>query len=378
MRTDAATGPDRRPNYLFFSSWPVRAGTGVNNVIVGLSAAMQKDFSPQIVVTGWKAPPDGQFWVKMPAPSLPIRNLLGFARYLFPNLVRLFRLTRGAAAVNPHYFGAEILPLAILRKAKLVPRLILSVHGADVSDALKASRFERGIYAWLCRNADAVIACSASLTSEVTRISPGARVMPIWNGISSPPAVFGARPLASPYLVSVASFVRKKGHDVLLRAFQQVAATRPDLQLVLIGGEGPERKRIEDLITELNLNDRIEIRINMPHDDVWTWVRHAECFVHASREEPFGIAILEAALVHTPVVTTSVGGIPEYLTNGLHGLTCEPDKPDCLAEAVLLTLNDPAAAIARANAFYEQAQKFTWDAAWAKYREVSGLEGRSG
>ena len=274
---------------------------------------MEGHYVAVTVITGWEKPAADQLWLKMPAPTLPARNLIGFAAYFVPNILRLLRLTRGAVAVNPHYFGPEILPLTILRRLGLFPKLILSVHGADVADVEKGPLFERKLYSWICRSADFVVACSDSLASEVRQLSPRAKVIPVRNGISRPPDTVGERPLKSPYLVSVAAFVQKKGHDVLLRAFQQISPKFPHLKLILIGSEGPERSRISQSIEELGLASRVQILVNLPHEEIWAWVGNAECFVHAPREEPFGIALLEAALVRTPVVTTAVGGITEYL-----------------------------------------------------------------
>ncbi len=369
----AAVSAATKRKYLFLSSWPVRAGTGVNNVILGLSAAMQGSYASQIVVTGWRQPVDGQIWLKMPSPTPPLRNLIGFAVYLIPNILRLARLTRGAVAVNPHYFGPEILPVAIMRRLGLCPTLILSVHGEDVTEAARGSWFEKKLYAWICRSADFVAACSNSLASQVKQISPEAKVVAVWNGISGPPETIGTRPLEAPYLVSVAAFVRKKGHDVLLRAFKQISPSFPDLRLILVGGDGPDRSCVGQLIEELGLASRVRILMNLPHNEIWTWVSHAECFVHSPREEPFGIAVLEAAMLGTPVVTTAVGGIPEYLRDGVDGLTCEPDRPDELAAAIFQTLSKPSAARNRAAAFQTQASKFTWETAWKKYREAGGL-----
>jgi glycosyltransferase involved in cell wall biosynthesis len=361
--------PAARQKYLFFAPWGVRPGSGVNNAIMGLLGALKRDYEPEIVVTGWGAPPPDQFWVKLPPVTARLRQLFGFLYRLIPNAVRLIRLARGAVAVNPHYFGTEVLPLIWLRKLGLIPRVILSVHGADVTEAASLSNFERKIYDMICRGADVVIACSGALAEEVRRLSPGANVVTVWNGVSAPPEHFGPRPIARPYLVSVAGFVRKKGHDVLIEAFRQIAPEFPDLQLELIGRDGPERERAEHQIRAAGLEDRVHIRLDLDHDRIWNWVHHAECFVHAARAEPFGIAILEAGLAHTPVVTTAVGGIREYLAEGSEGLTCEPDNPDQLAERIRQTLRDPARARARANAFYRKASRFTWQKAWEGYRK---------
>jgi glycosyltransferase involved in cell wall biosynthesis len=108
---------------------------------------------------------------------------------------------------------------------------------------------------------------------------------------------------------------------------------------------------------------------------VWRWISHAECLILPSRDEPFGIVLLEAALANTPVVATRVGGVPEFLTDKVHGLLCEPDRPDEMAQAVLTTLADRATTGARTRSFHEQAKGFTWQRAFARYRVKAGLPG---
>jgi glycosyltransferase involved in cell wall biosynthesis len=362
-----------RPRYLFFCPWPVHPGTGVNNVIVGLSEVLSSQFQPEIVVTGWQRPPSGTTWLKLPALELTPRKLPGYLARLVPNAIRLVALGRGAIAINAHYFGSELLPLALLRKMRLLPKLVLSVHGADVSAAARGSRYERMLFAFICRQADAVIACSKSLGEQVRAISPEARIYPISNGVSPAPGTFGPRPLVDPYIVSVAAFVKKKGHDVLLQAFQILSPEFPDLKLVLVGNDGTERPSVEQEIKAAGLEDRVRIIVNLEHARIWNWVHHAHCFVHTAREEPFGIAVLEAALAGTPVVATAVGGVREYLCNEVDGLTCEPDNPEQFAARVRETLLDRARARGRAVRFQQKAGRFTWKAAWERYRAVSGL-----
>ena len=362
-----------KDKYVFIAPWRVQAGTGVNNVMVGLSDAMRGEYEPIIVVTDWSEAVAGQISVKMPEPRLPIRNFLGFVLRLVPNSIRLWRLTRGAAVVNAHYFGTSIVPLVWLRKLRLAPKLIFSVHGADVTAALQAGWLEKKLYRWIYGSADVIIACSDALGKLVSEVSPGSNVKTVWNGVIGPPAQVGHRPMAPPYLVSVAAFVPKKAHDVVLRAFREIYQGFPDLRLVMIGSDGPERNRVGELIVDLGLETRVDVHVDVPHEEVWTWVRHAECFVHAPWEEPFGIAILEAALVRTPVVVTAVGGVPEFLRDGVDGLTCEPGRPDQLSEKVRNVLTHRQQAERRAMAFYEKALKFTWSAAWEKYKGVSGL-----
>jgi glycosyltransferase involved in cell wall biosynthesis len=367
----AATPP--KPRYVFMAPWPVQAGSGVNGVILGLAQAMRDQYDAVIVTTAWQAPPPDHLWLRLPDFSLPIRNLAGFVLHFLPNLIRLRQITRAAVAVNPHFIGLELLPLLVLRKLRLCPKVILSVHGADVDAAMRTSGLRRALYNWLFTAADLVVACSRALVANVRSLSPKASVIYVWNAASPPASVSEDRPMQAPYLVCVAAFVRKKGQDVLLRAFRSIVDERPDLYLLLIGGDGPERPPLVAQIGALALSDKVKLMVNVPHHDVFWWIRHAECFILPSRDEPFGIALLEAGLMRTPVVATRVGGVPEILTEGMHGLLCESDRADQIAGAVLDTLSNPGEARRRAEAFYARACEFTWRKSFEEYRAAARL-----
>jgi glycosyltransferase involved in cell wall biosynthesis len=342
-------------------------------VVLGLSEAMRSRYDPVVIVTAWAPPPPGQLWLKLPVPQLPVRHALGFAASFLPNLLRLRTLTRQAIAVNPHFVGLEILPLVLLRVFRLCPKLILSVHGADIAGPLTSSAWKRAVFAWMLSSADLVVACSHALAQTVRRVSPKARVVAVWNAASSPGTISHVRPIDPAYIVCVAGFVKKKGHDTLLAAFRIILHERPQLQLVLIGRDGPEQKTVAAAIHAQDLTGHVHIMVNISHEEVWRWVQHAECLVLPSREEPFGIALLEAALTRTPVVATRVDGVPEFLTDRVHGLLCDPDRPDQIAEAVLHTLTDRGTAGDRVHAFYERARDLTWARAFARYRSKAGL-----
>jgi glycosyltransferase involved in cell wall biosynthesis len=330
----------------------------VNAVFLGLARAMQERYEAVFVITGWDPPPPGQMWLKLPGLSSGHRNMLGFLARLGPNLRRLRRATRGAVAVNPHFVGLELLPLSLLRWLRLCPKVILSVHGADIAEAVKSSGWTRTLFTWMLSSADLVVA---------------ANVVAVWNAVTASSDSPLAGQVNGRYVICVAHFVAKKAHDVLLQAFSLIEKERSDLRLVLIGGDGPERQEIISLIHSLGLGSKVDVMVNVPHREVLGWIAHAKCLILPSREEPFGMVLLEAALVRVPVVATRVGGVPEFVSDKIHGLLCEPDRPDDIAQAVLTTLSDRASTQKRTQAFYEHAQRFTWERAFARYRSKAAL-----
>ena len=137
------------------------------------------------------------------------------------------------------------------------------------------------------------------------------------NGLVS--AAKGPKPLGSRYVVSVGNLHWRKGYDLLIHAWSQLDAT--DLSLVILG-EGDQRDHLQDLIRQLDLEDRVV----MPGyvDDPYPWVADAEFFVSSSRYEGFANVILESLAVGTPVVATDCpSGNREILIDGVSGCLVE-------------------------------------------------------
>jgi glycosyltransferase involved in cell wall biosynthesis len=116
-------------------------------------------------------------------------------------------------------------------------------------------------------------------------------------------------------ILSVASLIREKGLDVLVRA---VAAMRHTERTLRIVGEGPERSALEGLVQDLALRDRVAflgLRDDVPH-----LMRESDLFVHpAIWQEALGNTILEAMASGLCTLASKVGGIPELMRDGLEG-----------------------------------------------------------
>jgi L-malate glycosyltransferase len=174
-----------------------------------------------------------------------------------------------------------------------------------------------------------------------------------------------------PYIVNVGTFENKKGQDILVRAFAKVRERRTDLSLVIVGRSGPQLQILRDLIAELGLSDCVDLREDLPHAQTLSMIRSAKVFALSSRQEPFGIVLLEAAYFSVPVVATRVGGVPEVVADGVTGLLVPADDPAALASAIERVLDDAALAGRIAdNARRRTLSEFTWGEAFSRYRAL--------
>jgi glycosyltransferase involved in cell wall biosynthesis len=138
-------------------------------------------------------------------------------------------------------------------------------------------------------------------------------------------------------VVSIGRLVWEKGHQDLLRALALLRARGRDDVRALIVGVGPEERRLRGVVTDLGLDDVVELRGWVPYDELPTIYARASCLVLASLptafwEEQFGMVLAEAMAGHVPVIAAASGAIPEVV--GASGTLFAPGDWVGLADAL--------------------------------------------
>lgn len=144
-------------------------------------------------------------------------------------------------------------------------------------------------------------------------------------------------------LLCVARLEYAKGVDVLLHAWARMlklpAAWRADLRPRLcIAGDGSRRAELERLVAELGVQESVEF-LGTRHDIAWL-LQNAWAFVLPSRWEGMPNALLEAMACALPCVASRVSGSEDIIEQGSNGLLVEPERPEQLAYALRLLLED--------------------------------------
>ena len=132
-----------------------------------------------------------------------------------------------------------------------------------------------------------------------------------------------------------------KAVDVLLRAVQDLA-----VHLVVVG-DGSERQSLETLALELGVQDRVHF-LGF-RDDARNLIAGLDLFVSSSTSESFGLAILEALAMGTPVVSTNVGAAREVLGGGSVGLLVPPGNSIAMKDAIQQAVSGQTAASVEAG-----------------------------
>jgi len=164
---------------------------------------------------------------------------------------------------------------------------------------------------------------------------PEARITVLPNPTPPLPALPERDPGGRPLLAFAGRLTAPKALGVALEAVAQL----PDVELQL-AGEGDERLALEARARHLGLDGRVRFLGSLPRDEVLALFHRADAVVLSSAWENFPHTLVEALAVGTPAIATSVGGVPEIVTDGENGLLVPAGDPAALAGAIRRFLDD--------------------------------------
>jgi len=272
-------------------------------------------------------------------PELKARSLIRLLVFFPLILLRLIRIVRNVRPNVLHVICCSgNLPYAcVLSRMLGVPLVVtaqgeigMDAAGLYQSDAYVPRNFRRFI-----QQASWVTACSSNTRKELLEYSGTALCEVIHNGIDitefeiqhDNPRLATGRP----FVFAMGRHVYQKGFDVLIRAWHQLQLQDYDL---VIGGSGTDTELLGDLIRDHELESSVHLIGRLDRVGVVSHLQHAACFVLPSRHEPFGIVVLEAMAARAPVISTEVGGVPEFVTDGVNGRLVPGNDVNAMAQAI--------------------------------------------
>ncbi|WP_319431900.1 glycosyltransferase family 4 protein [Mycobacterium sp. RTGN5] len=224
-------------------------------------------------------------------------------------------------------------------------------HSGWVSGQI--SRQVHGVESWFVRESDSLIACSASMSDEISDLfGPDlAEIAVIRNGIDSSRWPFAQRRerTGPPELLFIGRLEYEKGVHEAIAALPRIRRTHPGTTLT-IAGDGTQQDWLVEVARKHKVLKAVHFAGRVDHDELLHLLHRTDAAVLPSHYEPFGIAALEAAAAGAPLVTSNVGGLGEAVIDGETGVSFPPRDVAALAAAVRRVLDDPVAAQQRADA----------------------------
>jgi glycosyltransferase involved in cell wall biosynthesis len=257
-------------------------------------------------------------------------------------------------------------------------QLVLSYHGTDVAQS--SGRIESLIQAFVLHSADHLVSCSNSLGERMSSqfAVPASRIKVILNGVDA--SVFDGigrpdaslpRPLPSTFIVNVGSFIPRKNHALLLRAFALLKDRYPSLHLCIAGADGDERRSVENAVREHGLSERVHLFVDLDQFQVARLLSKATLCIQTSLAESFPLAVLEAGASGVPIVASDIPGHQELVLNGRTGSLFPLGDPAACADALAAVLDDPDAASRMAAEQKARVRKdLTWVSSMQQYERL--------
>lgn len=327
-------------------------------------------------------------------PGVPVTHIRRRTGGRIDYLLARRRVARAVAGIEPDlihahritsygYLAARASRVAARRLGRRVP-FILSVWGEDVFSFPRASRRHRRFTERILAAADQILSTSDTMRVETERyVTPSRPIVVTPFGVDTarfrpappPEPVHAAgvattiegRVLSAEHAAAISTFLSsdepeaqetivigtvkklraRYGVDVLIRAFARARAMigehGPELELRIVG-DGPDRHLLERLVTELGLVSSVIFVGRIPHDEVPRELRQMDIFAALSvtDDESFGVAMVEASATGLPVISTTVGGVPEVVRDGETGLLVEPNEVEEAAAAMAHLVRQPA------------------------------------
>jgi glycosyltransferase involved in cell wall biosynthesis len=256
-------------------------------------------------------------------------------------------------------------------------KCLLTIHSTEYArcgNAFHGGRSQRisdqeraGIY-W----ADRVIAVSGVTKKEIMQIygAPDSKISVIYNGVV--PQLFDLTtdtgldkrrynigPL-DPTVLFCGRLAWQKGPDLLIEAIPSILRSNANAKFIFVG-DGDMRGGLESRARQLGVANAVRFLGYRNGEELIHLFKLADVVCVPSRNEPFGIVVIEAWSAHKPVVVTQIGGPAEYVEHEINGLKIYP-KPDSIVWGVSMMFSDfDRARRMGHNGRKAVEERFTWD-----------------
>ncbi len=292
----------------------------------------------------------------------------GIARIGLPELLKLWR--RRNALIWHARRNNEMIVGVLLRAFGWPLKLVFTSA---------AQRHHTWITRWLIRRMDAIIATneiSASFLKREATVIPHGVDTDVYAPPADRAAAFAEAKLPGRYAIGCFGRVRaQKGTDVFVDAMCRLLPRYPDFTAVIVGAiateQTPFANDLKKRIETAGLPSRIVMTGELPIEQVPRWYQRLTIYAFTSRNEGFGLTLIEAMSAGAALVASRAGAAELVVEDGVTGVLTPPGDVDALVAALEPLLRDPASCTAmgtRARA--RVLEKFSLDAEAGRIAEV--------
>ena len=219
--------------------------------------------------------------------------------------------------------------------------VVLTEHSSPFSMHL-GTELSRKLVRETLTNVDQIVAISPALAKQLTDFEPGLSIEVIGESVKTdffvPARVDKANGTGKSFFVA-ARLAEQKGLEHLVRAVHVLLDRGLNSFELVIGGDGPDRQKLEQLAETLNVTRYIHFLGGLNREQVRERMQKCDVFVLSSLHETFGVVVGEAMACGKPVISTRCGG-PEFIVNEENGVLVDVADPEGLAGAMADFIQD--------------------------------------
>lgn len=242
-----------------------------------------------------------------------------------------------AQLIHAHYGTTGYKALKLKQKTGLP--LVVSFYGSDAYWLPANHPQWKKKYQQLFQLSEALIVKGPKMKQQLIKLGcPGKKIYVIDHGVRLDQISFKIRkPDRRVKLLTACSLIDYKGVDLAIKAFKLIARQFPETALTIIGS-GPEEKKIDQLIAESRLYNRLKRKPFMTINRLLREANKYHIFLHPSftstdyKQEGIPTSIIERSASGMPVITTRHSDIPEIIHQGKNGYLVEEQNVTELAE----------------------------------------------
>ena len=331
------------------------------------------------LLKAWQGDPDIEAELVPINPMPPFLRRLSEIKFLRTVLTQLIYwptlLTRLRHADVVHVFSASYFSFLLApMPAALVGRLlkkpvVINYRSGEAPDHLKRSRIAR----WLLSRVDANVVPSTFLHDVFAGFNIPAEIIP--NIVDLELFAFRDRSTFRPRILCTRNFESLYNVACTVRAFEMVQARYPDATLTLVGA-GSQGDLLRQEVAARGLRNVCFVGAVRP-SEMWRYYADADIYLQTPDIDNMPTSVLEAFASGCAVVSTSAGGVPTILADGVHGYLVPCDDAASAADRVIRLIDNPAVARRMAAQARDTCEAYRWSSVrgqWvALYRRLANL-----
>nr|MBC7245827.1 glycosyltransferase family 4 protein [Chloroflexota bacterium] len=297
-------------------------------------------------------PPKGALMHFFPVPPMGYRNIAGRMLTVLRGWLDIRRLGRVDIIHVPEYLATAI--FAFLSNGTPV---ILTTPGNIFERIENINEFDwltTQVYKVAARLSAKYCACIIATSAEMQKwwVISGAspeRVVQIPLGVDTNvfQPISGARAELgwgdSPSVLFVGRLQKENGAEYLIEAMGSIAKDIPDVVLHIVGS-GPDLHKLQEVVQHADLTNQVQWHGPVALERLPLFYSATDVFVLPRLSRVTPRVLFEAMACQVPVITSAIGGIGEFVDDGVTGFTIDPRNPSAIAQRIIQILRDAALA----------------------------------